>query len=465
MLTTWVSQTNFKFLLTILFAISTLPINAQSTESLSLKYPVNNFWQKSIVKKTTVPLILFSATALAWPHRQTVREVRNRFIPDFRYKYDDYLQYAPAAALVALNAFNVKGKHTPKRTLISYAFSMGIMGAMVNGIKSTAKVQRPDESANNSFPSGHTATAFMNATMLDKEYGQYGYPLIGITGYAMATATALGRGLNNRHWITDVLTGAGIGIISTELGYFVTEQIMKNRGMNAPLKNNPVPISNHPSFIELHAGYAIATEKKLTGTAQENIFNKTGFNLGMEGAWFINKNFGIGGELAFTSFPLNSDRAVLDPDILEISNGLYTQALGVKYLNIGPYFSLPLANNWFITAKVNAGISAGSNGNFILNIKPEYQKDFGTDELPYIRYKPQTASSWSAGIGIQKRIGRNTAIKAYTSYFGSTHKFDIEILNDRDNDGRFIYEPLPGNFGRTKYNNISFGLGITAFIW
>ncbi|MBB5638264.1 membrane-associated phospholipid phosphatase [Pedobacter cryoconitis] len=465
MLTICVSQTKFKLLLTTLLAINTLTINAQATDSLILQHPVNNFWKKDFVKKTTVPLVLFSATALAWPHRETVREVRNRFIPDFKYRYDDYLQYAPAAAVLALNAFNVKGKHTPKRTLISYAFSMGIMGAMVNGIKSTSKVERPDGSSNNSFPSGHTATAFMNATMLDKEYGQYGYPLIGITGYAMATATALGRGLNNRHWITDVLTGAGVGIISTELGYFVTDQIMKNRGMNAPLKNNPVPISNNPGFVELHAGYAIATEKKLTGTAHENIFNKDGFNLGLEGAWFMNKNFGIGGELAFTSFPLNSEHAVLDPDIIEVSNGLYTQALGVKYLNIGPYFSLPLANNWFITAKVNAGISSGSNGNFILNIKPEYQNEFGTDELPYARYKPKTAFSWSAGIGIQKRIGRNTAIKAYTTYFGSVHKFDIEVLNDRDNNGHLIYEPLPETLGKTKYNNITFGLGITAFIW
>lgn len=465
MLTSFVSHTNLKFLLCTLFAINSLTIKAQYTDSILVKHSSPNFWKTGIVKKTTVPLILFGATAYAWPHRETIREVRNRFIPDFQNRYDDYLQYAPAAAVFALNAFNVKGKHTPKRTLISYAFSMGIMGAMVNGIKSTSKVERPDGSANNSFPSGHTATAFMNATMLDKEYGQYGYPLIGITGYAMASATALGRGLNNRHWITDVLAGAGLGIISTELGYFVTDQIMKNRGMNAPLKNNPIPINSNPSFVEIHTGYVIATEKKLTGTAQENIFNKDGFNFGLEGAWFMNKNFGIGAELAFTSFPLNSDHAVLDPDIVEISNGLYTQALGVKYLNTGPYFSFPLANNWFITAKVNAGISSGSNGNFILNIKPEHQKDFGTDELAYARYKPNTAPSWSAGIGIQKRIGRNTAIKAYTTYFGSTHKFDIEVLNVRDNDGHFIYEPLPESLRKTKYNNISFGLGITAFIW
>ncbi|WP_052496182.1 phosphatase PAP2 family protein [Pedobacter lusitanus] len=460
-------QTKLKFLLTTLTVFNIVSTKAQHVDTtLLLKHPVNHsFLKKDLIKKSTVPLILFGATALAWPHRETVREVRNRFIPDFRYRYDDYLQYAPAAAVVALNAFNVKGKHTPKRALISYAFSMGIMGAMVNGIKSTSKVERPDGSSNNSFPSGHTATAFMNATVLDKEYGQYGYPLIGIAGYAMATATALGRGLNNRHWITDVLAGAGVGIVSTELGYFVTDQIMKDRGMNARVKNNPVPINHSPSFVELHAGYAVTTSKKLTGTVHENIFNKDGFNLGLEGAWFMNKNFGIGGELAFTSFPLNSDKAYLDPDIAQISNGLFTQALGVKYLNIGPYFSLPLAHNWFITAKANAGISAGSTGNFILNIKPEYQKEFGTAELPYIRYSPGTAASWSAGIGIQKRIGRNTAIKAYTTYFNSTHKFDMDALNDMDNDGHFTYERLPEAYGKTKYNNITFGLGITAFIW
>lgn len=56
-------------------------------------------------------------------------------------------------------------------------------------MKQTTHVVRPDGSNNRSFPSGHTATAFMKATMLNKEYGDK-KTCIGIGDYT----TALPRG-------------------------------------------------------------------------------------------------------------------------------------------------------------------------------------------------------------------------------------------------------------------------------
>lgn len=459
------SKFHSSILLIIFFSAFSLTSKAQHTDTLSHIQPTTNFWKTEFVKKTTVPVILVGATALSWPHKELIREVRNRFIPTFRYHYDDYLQYAPAVTVAALNAMNVKGKHSPKRALVSYAFSMGIMGAMVNGIKYTAQVQRPDASARNSFPSGHTAMAFMNATLLHKEYGDYRHELYSIGGYAAATATALGRGLNNRHWLPDVLTGAALGIVSTELGYLVTDQIFKNRGMNAPLRNNPIPISNKPSFLEMHLGYAKAVSKDLSTVEPDELYARSGFNFGLEGAWFFSKYVGLGAELAFTSFPINSDRIVLDQELKDMSEGLYTQALGIKYLNVGPYFSYPLPNNWFITAKANAGISSGSSGNIILELNEKYETQLGRPELPYLRYKPRTTASWSAGMGIQKRIGRNTAVKLYASYFSSKHKFAIAGLEEIDDHGNYIYEPIPGNISKLNFNHVTIGLGLTAFIW
>ena len=56
-----------------------------------------------------------------------------------------------------------------------------------------------------SFPSGHTATAFMTATMLNKEYGHKS-PWIGVGAYGMATATGLMRMANNKHWLNTYKT-------------------------------------------------------------------------------------------------------------------------------------------------------------------------------------------------------------------------------------------------------------------
>ena len=96
--------------------------------------------------------------------------LRSTVTPDFRHHYDDYTQYAPAALMVGLKACGYHGRSDWGRMLVSDAFSVAAMTAVVNGIKYSAKRLRPDASTYNSFPSGHTATAFMTATMLHKEY-------------------------------------------------------------------------------------------------------------------------------------------------------------------------------------------------------------------------------------------------------------------------------------------------------
>ncbi|WP_262493995.1 phosphatase PAP2 family protein [Maribacter ulvicola] len=44
---------------------------------------------------------------------------------------------------------------------------------------------------------------------------------MGLSGYAIATLTGYYRIVNNRHWLSDVIGGAGIGILSTKLAYWI----------------------------------------------------------------------------------------------------------------------------------------------------------------------------------------------------------------------------------------------------
>lgn len=155
-------------------------------------------------------------------------ELRNNVIPDFHYRYDDYLQYAPAAVMVGMKACGYQSRSSWGRMLVSDAFSAAIMAGAVNGIKYSVGRLRPDGSRHNSFPSGHTATAFMTATMLHQEYG-WRNPWFSIGGYTAAAITGVSRICNNRHWLSDVVAGAGIGIGAVHLGYYLTDLIFKDK--------------------------------------------------------------------------------------------------------------------------------------------------------------------------------------------------------------------------------------------
>lgn len=155
-------------------------------------------------------------------------QLRNTAIPDFRCHFDDYLQYAPAAVMVGIKACGYEGRSSWGRMLVSDAFSAAIMAGAVNGIKYSVGRLRPDGSRHNSFPSGHTATAFMTASLLHKEYG-WRSPWFSIGGYTAAAVTGVSRICNNRHWLSDVVAGAAVGIGAVELGYFLTDLIFREK--------------------------------------------------------------------------------------------------------------------------------------------------------------------------------------------------------------------------------------------
>lgn len=139
---------------------------------------------------------------------------------DEKITIDDFSQYAPIATAYGLNALGIKGKHNFKDRTIIMANSYLMMSSAVLGLKSITQVERPDGSSFNSFPSGHTATAFAGAEFLWQEYKDVS-PWYGIGGYAVATCTGLFRMYNNRHWLSDVVAGAGIGILSTKVSYWI----------------------------------------------------------------------------------------------------------------------------------------------------------------------------------------------------------------------------------------------------
>jgi len=138
----------------------------------------------------------------------------------FKTKADDYLKYVPVASVYALDAMGIKGKHNFADRTIVLAMSTVLSAQVVTALKHSTHQLRPDGSTYNSFPSGHTTTAFIGAELMNQEYGSRS-PWYSVAGYTLAAATGAMRIMNNRHWLSDVLTGAGLGILSTKFSYWL----------------------------------------------------------------------------------------------------------------------------------------------------------------------------------------------------------------------------------------------------
>lgn len=139
---------------------------------------------------------------------------------------EDYTIFMPTVSTFGLDFINCKSKNNFQDKVILTATSTIVLAATVVVLKSVTKVLRPDNSTYNSFPSGHTAIAFMGAEMLFQEYKNQSI-WYGISGYAIATGSGFLRIYHDRHWFTDVVTGAGIGILATKSAYWLQPFIKK----------------------------------------------------------------------------------------------------------------------------------------------------------------------------------------------------------------------------------------------
>jgi membrane-associated phospholipid phosphatase len=111
--------------------------------------------------------------------------------------------------------------------------TVALSGVITGGIKGIAGRARPyaspqrpgdwrlfsgtHDGARQSFPSGHVTAAFAFATALDREL-RLSHPgtarWAGPALYGAAALTGLARMHSNNHWASDVVMGAGVGLVS-----------------------------------------------------------------------------------------------------------------------------------------------------------------------------------------------------------------------------------------------------------
>lgn len=205
------------------------------------------------------------------------------------HKWNDYaVGSIPLAATWVMKTAGVKSRSKMERMLTANALALGISFGTSQLLKHTVSETRPDMTDDHSFPSGHTTLAFASATILCREYG-YISPWITVGAYTTATATQVLRMQHNRHWINDLYTGAGIGMVGTNLAYFLTDKIFGEKAINAPevrLKDmkRVTRFLNNPSGLSLTAGTEVGN-RKIDMDGQAAIKLGAALSTGIDATW------------------------------------------------------------------------------------------------------------------------------------------------------------------------------------
>jgi len=229
-----------KNILLVFLSFLILNANAQNdTSFFNKKYNYKSY----IIPAVFIAYGLTSINDNGFPSSMAVRKYRNENFATFNNSADDYIAFAPGLLMLGLDLFYVNSKSNFANQAALTGKSVILSLAVVNILKYSTQVMRPDNTSENSFPSGHTTFAFTLAEVLHQEFKDK--PFIYISGYALATTVGAMRVLNNRHWFSDVMVGAGIGMAATKLIY-ATHQYkwkMNNKGFL------PIIGANQAGFI------------------------------------------------------------------------------------------------------------------------------------------------------------------------------------------------------------------------
>ncbi|MFP9099993.1 phosphatase PAP2 family protein [Flavobacterium sp. RHBU_24] len=218
----------------LLLAMCLISLSGQAQDNLTVS---DTIWQPDTSKhqfgyrQLIIPGVLIGYGVIGIGSDQLIiynQNIHNEVKEDIDQKItiDDFSQYVPMLSVYALNFAGIEGRHNLGDRTIIMATSYLIMATTVTTLKHTVHEYRPDRTSENSFPSGHTATAFSGAEFLWQEYKDKNI-WYGISGYAVAAGTGIFRMYNDRHWLTDVAAGAGIGILSTKAAYWLFPVIKK----------------------------------------------------------------------------------------------------------------------------------------------------------------------------------------------------------------------------------------------
>lgn len=199
-------------------------------------------------------------------------------------------------------------------------------------------------------------------------------------------------------------------------------------------------IKTTKSFIGLNGGYALAIGNFTKNDYNDNksgYANSSGSNIGLEGAYYLNKTIGIGGVFSNTSFYCKGLQTMSDGYKEDFDVDSSTVTITGKYSTfnflIGPYFTFPVGKFAF-EARVAAGLVRAKTPQFKVDLEDQSAVAF------YQNSATANTFGFQAGAGIRYSIIEHLCIKLAADFFYSQPDFKIENQNRVVNAGRLVSE-------------------------
>ena len=345
-------------------------------------------------------------------------------------RWGDYgLALSPLAATWIMKACGVKSRSTTRRMLTSNAMAVGLTVGVTQLLKNTVSETRPDGTSTSSFPSMHASLAFMGATILSREYGHIS-PWITIGGYTAATGTQMLRIGHNAHWMNDIAMGAGIGVVSTHLAYFLTDRLIGDKGIRR-MPFSPSELAQLQAWNHRPSGFRLISGTETNGRSldvtdfaeAEAGFDMTGVTLrssasitaGFEAEWFLTDNIYLSA----------IGRSTMSQAKLQIPDNNITawgEQIHIYHGNISAGWILPLTKEVHIGARTLWGVRY-NEGVIFRRVAEGMQLG-----EPLLNIKSQLRPEGGVGIIIDMLQSHNQAVGFTIDYL---HTFNTRFMANR----------------------------------
>ena len=163
---------------------------------------------------------LLLATPIVYASDDEISEVAVPTLTGDSQTTGDWLAVGLGATVLGLGA--VDGLQGDPAPIEIGAESLVATELATYALKTVTHRQRPDGSASDSFPSGHTSFSFAAATYIARyveEYAADDYSALGYLAYGPAIYVGISRVENQRHFTSDVIFGAFLGMFLTNWIY------------------------------------------------------------------------------------------------------------------------------------------------------------------------------------------------------------------------------------------------------